>query len=178
MDPFHLEVAMAFLRFLHLFTFVFWYGTLLYFTFVQAPILHKNLTREMFGLVQSKLFPAYYLISYICGTTLVVTYHLLHPLKDYVSQDCVKITALCLMLVFSLLQGLWIGPQVAGLRLERLAAEEAKNTAKKEALAQKFRKAHGISSLMNLLTILSGLVYLIYLAQETRSHSFFHDLFH
>ncbi|HEY5039321.1 MAG TPA: DUF4149 domain-containing protein, partial [bacterium] len=114
---------MAFLRFVHLFAFIFWYGTILYFTFIQAPVLFKSLPRELFGLVQSKLFPAYYLISYVCGTVLVVTYHLLHPLKNYVTQDCVKITALCLMLLFSLGQGLWIGPRVAAIRVERQAAE-------------------------------------------------------
>ncbi len=157
---------MAFLRFVHLFGFIFWYGTLLYFTFIQAPLLFKTLPREMFGLVQSKLFPAYYLISYVCGTTLIFTYHLLHPLKNYETQDCVKITALFLMLIFSLGQGLWIGPKVAQLRIERQAAEEAKDTAKVDSLRGEFGKAHGISSLLNLLVILSGTVYFFYLFRE------------
>ena len=157
---------MAFLRFIHLFSFIFWYGTLLYFTLVQAPLLFKSLSREMFGLVQSKLFPTYYLISYICGTLLVLTYHLLHPLKNYASQDCVKITSLYLMLLFSLGQGLWIGPQVAKLRLERQAAEEKKNNAVAEKLKMEFGKAHGISSLFNLAVILAGTVYFFYLLKE------------
>lgn len=164
---------MVFLRFLNFFTFIFWYGTLLYFTLVQAPVLFKTLPRPLFGEVQSKLFPAYYLISYICGTLMVVTYHLLHPLKNYVPQDCVRITALCLMLLFSLAQGFWIGPKVANLRLERQTAEETyqKTNApadqeKVAALSQEFGKAHGISSLINLAVILSGLVYSIYWFKE------------
>lgn len=157
---------MTVLRFIHLFTFVFWYGALLYFTFVQAPVLFKALPRETFGLVQSKLFPSYYLISYIAGAFLVVSYHLLHPLKDYSPQDCVKITALCLMLLFSLAQGLWMGPQVGKLRLERQAAEQAKDTAKVEALSKEFGKAHGISSLLNLIVIIAGTVYFFYTARE------------
>jgi hypothetical protein len=157
---------MAFLRFFHYFTFIFWYGTLLYFTFIQAPILFKGLPRETFGLVQGKLFPVYYLISYISGTLLVVTYHLLHPLKNYVTQDCVKITALCLMLLFSLGQGLWIGPKVSQLRLERQAAEEAKDQPRTETLTRQFGKAHGLSSLLNLIVIISGTVYLIYWFRE------------
>jgi hypothetical protein len=154
------------LRFIHLFAFVFWFGTLLFFTFIQAPLLFKTLPRETFGLVQSKLFPAYYLISYISGTLLVVSYHFLHPLKNYTPQDCVKITALCLMLLFSLGQGLWIGPKVAGLRLERQSAEEAKDQSKLDILSKEFRKAHGISSLFNLIVILSGTVYFVYLAKD------------
>jgi|SRR5581483_6725898 len=164
---------MVFLRFLNFFTFIFWYGTLLYFTLVQAPVLFKTLPRPFFGEVQSKLFPPYYLISYICGTLLVITYHLLHPLKNYVPQDCVRITALCLMLLFSLFQGLWIGPKVSSLRLERQAAEETyqKTNAPTDqdrinALSQEFGKAHGISSLINLAVILSGLVYSIYWFKE------------
>ncbi len=157
---------MIFLRFLHFFTFAFWYGTLLYFTFIQAPILFKTLPREMFGLVQSKLFPAYYLISYLCGSILVVTFHLLHPLKNYASQDCVKITALCLMLLLSLAQGLWIGPKVGQLRLERQSAEQAKDTVLAEKLRGEFGKAHGVSSLLNLIVILSGTVYLFFWFRE------------
>lgn len=159
---------MLFLRFAHFFTFIFWYGTLLYFTFVQAPILFKTLPRPLFGEVQSHLFPAYYWISYICGALLVVTYHLLHPLKNYVSQDCVKITALCLMLLFSLGQGLWIGPKVAALRVERQAAEGSKDQAKADSLSKKFGKAHGISSLFNLIVIICGTVYLVYFFKEVQ----------
>jgi hypothetical protein len=157
---------MVFLRFVNLFVFVFWYGAMLYFTFIQAPVLFKTLPRQLFGEVQSHLFPAYYLISYVCGTLLVVTYHLLHPLKNYVPQDCVKITALCLMLLFSLGQGLWIGPQVSRIRVERQAAEEANDQPKVDALSMEFGKAHGISSLLNLVVIISGTVYFFYLFRD------------
>lgn len=157
---------MAILRFVNFFTFIFWYGTLLFFTFIQAPVLFKNLPREVFGQVQSFLFPAYYWIAYICGALLVVTFHLLHPLKNYVPQDCVKITALCLMLLFSLGQGLWIGPKVAEIRLERQAAEILKNQPQVDELTKEFGKAHGISSLFNLIVIIAGTVYLVYLFKE------------
>jgi hypothetical protein len=168
---------MAFIRFVHLFAFVFWYGTLLYFTFIQAPILYKNLPRDLFSLAQSKLFPAYYWISYICGTLLVLTYNQLHPLRNYESQDCVKMTALCLMLLLSLAQGLWIGPQVSRLRAEKKSAEEGKDAAKIGLLSEKFGKTHGLSSLLNLLVILAGLVYLIYFNREVSHPSFFKNLF-
>ncbi len=70
------------------------------------------------------------------------------------------------MLLFSLGQGLWIGPKVAGLRLERQAAEEAKDQMKAESLSKEFGKAHGISSLFNLIVIISGTVYFVYLTRE------------
>jgi hypothetical protein len=164
---------MVFLRFVHFFSFIFWYGTLLYFTLIQAPLLFKGLARPLFGEVQNKLFPAYYLIGYLCGGILLVTYHLLHPLKDYVPQDCVKVTALSFMLLFTLGQGLWIGPKVSSLRLERQAAEEAaqksgsaEDKAKAEGLAKAFGKSHGIASLFNLIVIIAGTVYLVYWFRE------------
>lgn len=157
--------VLALLRSIHLFVFTFWYGTLLYFL-LQAVILFKSLPRDQFGLMQSKIFPTYYLISYACGTILVVTYHLLHPLKNYVPQDCVKITVLCLMLLFSMVQGFWIGPKVAQLRVEREAAEQTKDQPQIEALTRQFGKVHGLSSLVNLLVIVSGTVYFVYLARE------------
>lgn len=162
---------MAFLRFVRLLTFVFWYGTLLYFTFIQAPVLFKTLPRDLFGLVQSKLFPPFHYISYACGTLLILTYSFTHPLKPNDPQDCVKITALYLMLLLSLAQGMWIGPKAAQLRLARMAAEEAKDTSKAESLGRQFGKAHGISSLINLLVILSGLAYLVFLTLDTASPS-------
>jgi hypothetical protein len=78
----------------------------------------------------------------------------------------VKITALCLMLLLSLGQGLWIGPKTARLRVERQAAAEAKDQAKVEALSREFGKAHGISSLINLVVILAGTLYLVYFFRE------------
>ncbi|HVM33531.1 MAG TPA: DUF4149 domain-containing protein [bacterium] len=157
---------MPVLRFIHFFAFVFWYGILVYFTFIQAPLLFKTLPRDLFGLVQSKLFPAYYILNYVCGTALVVTYHLIHPLKNYVPQDCVKITALCLMLLFSLGQGLWIGPKVGELRVQREAAEQAKDQPQVEALTRAFGKAHGISLLFNFVVVAAGTLYLVYLFKE------------
>jgi hypothetical protein len=71
--------------------------------------------------------------------------------------------ALCLMLLFSLGQGLWIGPKVGQLRMERQQAEDSKDQAKVETLTSEFRKSHGISSLFNLIVIISGTVYLVYL---------------
>jgi len=168
---------MTFLRFFHLLTFTFWYGSILYFTFVQAPLLFKALPRETFGLVQSKLFPAYYLIGYVCGTLLVILYPILHPMKGWGSSDGTKFTALCLMLVLSLAQGLWIGPKVAQLRVERQAAEQAKDPAKVAALSQEFGKAHGISSLLNLLVVLCGGTFLFFFLKTPKAAQLFQGLF-
>ncbi len=162
------------MKILHSFVFTFWYGTMLYLTFIQAPLLFKTLPRQLFGEVQSHLFPAYYWISYLCGALLVITFHLLHPLKNYLPEDCVKITLLCLMLAFSLVQGLWIGPKTGRLRLEIQALrQETSQTpgpspepGKLEELTGAFGKAHMVSSLVNLFVIIGGTWYFILLIKE------------
>lgn len=156
---------MIFVRFVHFFTFIFWYGTLLYFL-IQAIVLFHAFPRQQFGEIQNHLFPTYYLIGYLCGAVLILTYLFLHPLKNYEGQDYVKITVLCLMLLFSLGQGLWIGPKVSQLRLDRQQAEQSNDQAKADGLSKEFGKAHGISSLFNLVVILSGTVYLVYWFRE------------
>lgn len=165
---------MGFLRILHLFVFMFWYGTLLYFTFIQAPLLFKTLSRQLFGEVQSRLFPVYYWINYTCGAFLVITFHLLHPLSHYAPMDCVKITVLCLMLLFSLVQGFWIGPRTGRIRLEiQVLRQEFSQTSgntpdpgKLGELTRAFGWAHMVSSLVNLFVIIGGTYYFFLLIRE------------
>ncbi len=159
---------MAYLRILHLFVFTFWYGTMLYFTFVQAPLLFKTLSHQLFGEVQSRLFPIYYWISYLCGAFLVLTFHLLHPLSHYAPMDCAKITVLCLMLLFSLAQGLWIGPRTGRLRLEIqvLRQESSQAPGKLAELTRSFGLAHLASSLFNLGVVIGGTFYFFLLIRE------------
>jgi putative copper export protein len=168
---------MSILRFIHQLTFTFWFGTILYFTFIQAPLLFKALPRETFGLVQSKLFPTYYLIGYLCGGLLLVLFPILHPMKSWGSHDGWKFTALLFMLVLALAQGLWIGPKVAQLRVERQAAEQVKDSTKVAALSQEFGKAHGISSLLNLLMILCGGTYLFLISKAPKASQILQGLF-
>jgi hypothetical protein len=50
--------------------------------------------------------------------------------------------------------------------VERQAATDAKNQLQVDALSKEFGKAHGISSLFNLIVIIAGTVYLVYLFKE------------
>ena len=157
---------MAMPRVLHLLVFTFWFGAVLYFTFVMAPVLFKGLPRDQFGFVQSKLFPSYYVIGYACGFLLLLSYPLVRAAGPWTGTDSLKAGALAAMLAFSLIQGLWAGPRVGRLRVERLEAEAAKDTVKVDALKSAFGKAHGVSSLMNLFVVIGGVVYLVTLAKE------------
>lgn len=51
---------------LHLLSFSTWFGTMVYTTFVLGITAFKNLPRQTFGKLQSKLFPKYFSLGSIC----------------------------------------------------------------------------------------------------------------
>jgi Domain of unknown function (DUF4149) len=62
---------------LHLLAFSTWFGTMVYTTFIVGITAFKNLPRQTFGKLQSKLFPKYFSLGSIC-LVLQVRYLLLH----------------------------------------------------------------------------------------------------
>ena len=51
---------------LHLLAFSTWFGTMVYTTFILGISAFKNLPRQTFGKLQSKLFPKYFSLGSIC----------------------------------------------------------------------------------------------------------------
>lgn len=54
---------------LHELSFSTWFGTVAYTTFVAGITMFKNLPRQTFGKLQSKLFPKYF---FLCSVTLIL----------------------------------------------------------------------------------------------------------
>ena len=54
---------------IHLLAFGTWFGTVFYTTFIAGLTMFKNLPRQTFGTLQSKLFPKYFLL---CSITIVL----------------------------------------------------------------------------------------------------------
>ena len=48
-----------------------WFGTQFWVTFVAGIVQFKNLTRQQFGKLQSKLFPIYFLLGCACNTIML-----------------------------------------------------------------------------------------------------------
>jgi hypothetical protein len=48
---------------LHVLAFATWFGTTVYTTFIAGITMFKNLPRQTFGTLQSKLFPKYFMLS-------------------------------------------------------------------------------------------------------------------
>ncbi|PRW60938.1 Transmembrane 205 [Chlorella sorokiniana] len=136
--------------FVHLLAYSTWLGAIVWTTFVAGIVMFKNLPRQMFGRVQSKLFPIYFGLSSACSA---VQLGVLLFGAAAVPQK--QLVLLGLGLASSLLSFLVVEPLCTRIMFQRYdlenAAERDEGTIK--ALAKQFGKWHGISSLINLATL-------------------------
>ncbi|CAG9464843.1 unnamed protein product [Pedinophyceae sp. YPF-701] len=132
---------------LHMCAFGTWFGTMAYTTFAVGILLFKNLPRQTFGKVQSKLFPVYFGSTALCiaacagsmvaaGTPLGAT--AMRPLL--VAMGC------------TLVNLLYLEPKTTVCMFKRYELENAGQTDGTEykALRKQFGPLHGMSSLFNL----------------------------
>jgi hypothetical protein len=149
--------------FVHLLAYSTWLGAIVWTTFVAGIVMFKNLPRQMFGRVQSKLFPIYFGLSSACSA---VQLGVLLFGAAAVPQK--QLVLLGLGLASSLLSFLVVEPLCTRIMFQRYdlenAAERDEGTIK--ALAKQFGKWHGISSLINLATLVVAVGHGYWLAGE------------
>lgn len=146
---------------LHVLAFGTWFGTVAYTTFVAGITMFKNLPRKMFGKLQSKLFPKYFMLS---SATLVIQ---LVTLQNLTKISRRSTTALGVALAMTLLNQFYLEPVSTNNMMERYKLEAAGETEGNEeyaALKAAFGKWHGLSSLTNLIALCAGAAHAIYLA--------------
>ena len=61
-------------NFIYLLSLVCWIGSIIFFSFIVAPIIFKTLDREKAGEVVRKIFPLYYKLGYICGALILFSF--------------------------------------------------------------------------------------------------------
>jgi hypothetical protein len=140
---------------------------LLYFTFISSPILYFSFPIHEFGIIQSKLFPSYYFINYICGIFLLITFGWIHPLKQWNRSSYLKFVLLILMMALALIQGTWAGPHAAQILAVLHTAKHLHNQLAVNEASHQFATAHGISSLINLGMIIASSIYFYYTFRGT-----------
>ncbi|KAH8894771.1 hypothetical protein GQ53DRAFT_779668 [Thozetella sp. PMI_491] len=161
------------------------YGTLLgttfFHTFVSSVIAYQNLTRPQFGALMGNIFPVYFSIQSAIPVILVYTYPsgpsaqggivgILHSSNRW--GGLVPIATI----FFSAMANLLIVGPATTRTMNSRRLQERKDGKKShdppphsqemEALNKKFGALHGISSLLNLATFVSCLVYGVKLASR------------
>ncbi|ODV92400.1 hypothetical protein CANCADRAFT_16528, partial [Tortispora caseinolytica NRRL Y-17796] len=141
------------------------YGTLLgsqlFDSFIVGPVAFKKLTKENFSTLQSNLFPYYFGIQAVApiGIALTTPFKLSSAVASYVS--------LALVSVLGLSNQFLIYPVTNKLVAERQFLSESLNSdpnskellAKYEKADKTFKRIHGLSMFMNLVSIIATIVY-------------------
>eukprot|EP00882_Tetradesmus_deserticola_P002414 GHRQ01002573.1.p1 GENE.GHRQ01002573.1~~GHRQ01002573.1.p1 ORF type:complete len:252 (+),score=85.74 GHRQ01002573.1:140-895(+) len=149
-------------NFVHLLAFGIFLGTNVWNTFFVGLTMFKNMPRQMFGRVQSKLFPMFFALT--TGANLVLLGSLQLSPAGLAGAPQNAVAALGVSAVSSLANWLFIEPKTTGLMFERYAIENkpsksADDEADIKRLYKKFGMWHGISSLNNLVVLAATVAY-------------------
>mmetsp|Transcript_12429 Transcript_12429/g.19255 ORF Transcript_12429/g.19255 Transcript_12429/m.19255 type:complete len:221 (+) Transcript_12429:62-724(+) len=156
----------------HLLAFSSWFGCSLWVSFVAGIIMFKNLPRHVFGRLQSKLFPAYFQFSAVALLAAIATKNAVVENKDTAAP-----IPLITILACTLLNLLYFEPATTKVMYKRHAVEKRLGTGHEvgklkpedpkkandpelKALSKTFGMLHGISSLLNLVALGLGCVWL------------------
>lgn len=147
--------AVSFVHLLSVGTFL---GTSLWTTFFAGIAMFRNLPRQTFGRLQSKLFPLYFALLSATSTLALGT--LAYGLGLGITHK--SLTPLVVGVVASVLNWVWIEPVNTKILFERYDLENSsgpKDHDRIKQLTKQFGKWHGISSTVNLVALCAVLAH-------------------
>ena len=135
--------------YIHLLSYGVVLGAQVYTTFFAGITMFRNLPRQMFGKVQSRLFPIYFALSAACFIAMIGTAAALGALGQK------QLVTLGVGLVSVLINLFGVEPWTTKIMFERYDLENTGqgDGERAKALRKQFGAAHGISSLVNLSTL-------------------------
>ncbi|KAG7191514.1 uncharacterized protein KQ657_003109 [Scheffersomyces spartinae] len=121
------------------------FGGGFFYSFIASPIAFQELERSQFSKVQSKVFPIYFLGQTVAPIIIGLTSAIkLCPF----TKGALAVLSFC-----GALNCFWLLPVCRSIKEERVALEkEGKDTSE---VTKRFGKFHGISTLVNMLSIIS-----------------------
>jgi len=169
-------------KLLHLGSVATWFGTQIWVTFVAGIVMFTVLPRQMFGLVQSKLFPKYFLSGTFCSGIALATYAGHHPYRHWHGDYKMQGWILGTMLAANVANCYIIEPVTteqmfrchkyerehgeSGQEVGMSLSEGLKGDEKYMALRSKFFRLHGVSSVLNMFSLGCSFGYLWYLQKN------------
>ncbi|GIW43639.1 MAG: hypothetical protein KatS3mg077_0921 [Candidatus Binatia bacterium] len=150
------------LSFLYLLALSVWLGTVIFHSFVVAPILFRSLPQTVAGDVVARIFPIYYMVGYGCGVVSVVVPWFLASGTDALRAWRGASGVAAVMLVLTIAAGTVIHPRAAALRREMASLPDH------APQRVEFRRLHGAAVAANLLVLSSGLVLLFMVSRQLR----------
>jgi len=147
--------------FLHVLLFGTFFGSVVWTSTIAGITMFRNLPRQTFGRLQSKLFPMYFGLCSICTAILMATLKYAAgaaPAREF--------QLLGIALASSLANLLFIEPRATNVMFERYELENAAGPRQDDAikkLYKQFGKWHGMSSMLNLVVLVCAVGHAFYL---------------
>ncbi|MZH46707.1 MAG: DUF4149 domain-containing protein [Nitrospinae bacterium] len=134
------------LNFIYLLSLVCWIGSIIFFSFFVAPVVFKTLEREKAGEIVGIIFPRYYMVGYVCGGLILLTFLFNKP-------EGLMWYAWGIMMAGSVCAGLGVNPKAKVLK------EQIKDSSEDEkpALESRFKTLHSLSVKLNAVVLFAGL---------------------
>jgi len=171
-------------QFVHLSALAIQYGMHMWVSSVGGSTMFFNMPRHLFGRVQSKLFPKYFLISSTTSVIALGSYLLMHPFSNWDGDVKTKGVLLGTGLAGNLLNTFYFGPASTRIMWTCQAFEKSANHGhqvgvtkfdmsslephqlnKYNAVRRQFGMLHGMSVLMNLGALVAHSLYFYYMAK-------------
>ncbi|XP_073024006.1 uncharacterized protein [Primulina eburnea] len=161
-------LSMVFIA-LHLLGFAVAYGTSVWVTFASSYVLASALPRNLFGLVQSKIYPVYFkAMAYSVGMALLG--HLMSIQTNAKGVGIFQASNLMMSIVMILVNLLYLQPRATKVVLERMEEEReggggGKGTAGR-SVTRKSEMLNSTSSFLNFMTLMSLTCHLLHLGRR------------
>jgi len=136
-------------HFIYILSLVFWVGSVVFFSFLTAPVIFKLLDREKAGEVVGVIFPRYYFFGYVCAV--MALFSLLVSTQELFGS---KQILLFIMTAGWFYAGLVVSPKSRNLKALRQSVSSAEE---KELYEVKFKKVHSLAVKLNGTVLLAGL---------------------
>ncbi|XP_041361522.1 transmembrane protein 205-like [Gigantopelta aegis] len=168
----------TFISLIHLGSWAANYGAQLWVTLVAGLTMFYNLPRHMFGKVQSRLFPMFFLWSLVTAAVQLGTFVAQHPMESWQSAHTVEVVTLTTGFLTAAMNSLILSPLIvkAMVKTFRLEVEagitdvighadvtELKKDPIYRDAYRMFRRYHGLGALMTLAGLASNSIHLYYL---------------
>ncbi|CAO1618468.1 unnamed protein product [Sympodiomycopsis kandeliae] len=141
----------------HLLLFSTLFGSHLWHAALGGPITFKNVPRQTFGLLQSKIFPVYFAIGTLIPTALIGNLALAQG--GFKDLPVFPVATLAISAVANAINWFFLGPKATNIMFQRhrLEKEEGvdaykdkdKASPKMQQLSKTFAQLHGVSMLLN-----------------------------
>jgi len=146
----------AVVQFLYTLVLALWVGGISLFTFIVTPVIFRSLGRDIAGEVVGKLFPGYFLYTFLLSILALILFLVSQPSPSK-SAHTWSLLLIALAIIINLFVSFKLHPEIKMIKQEIPSFE----TAQDSPIRKRFRQLHGVSATLNLILLADGVALLV-----------------